>query len=103
VDIPNERPNRKETSATPGPPGATLSLTEGDLVFGARPSAVHRDGSVLTAITLGHPLVNDYLAFVAQNRTAQGTPWWSSSMTRLFVHSAATRFPGPTPRAAAIR
>lgn len=60
---------------------------------------VHRDGSVLTAITLGHPLVDDYLAFVAQNRTAHGTPWWSSSMTRLFVHSAATRSPGPTPRA----
>jgi len=35
---------------------------------------VHRDGSVLTAITLGHPLVDDYLAFVAQNRTAQGDP-----------------------------
>ncbi|MDQ2739466.1 MAG: hypothetical protein M3Y35_12820 [Actinomycetota bacterium] len=26
---------------------------------------VHRDGSVLTAITLEHPLVDDYLAFVA--------------------------------------
>jgi len=35
VDIPSERPNRKEISATPGPPGATLSLTEGDLILGS--------------------------------------------------------------------
>ncbi len=34
MDIPSERPNRKETSATPEPPGATHSLTEGDLVIG---------------------------------------------------------------------
>jgi len=34
VDIPSERPNREETSATPEPPGATHSLTEGDLIIG---------------------------------------------------------------------
>jgi len=36
VDIPSERPNRKAISATPGPPGATHSLTEGDLIIGRR-------------------------------------------------------------------
>jgi len=34
ADIPSERSNRKATSATPGPPGATHSLTEGDLIIG---------------------------------------------------------------------
>jgi len=41
VDIPSERPNREETSATPEPPGATHSLTEGDLIIGkANASAI---------------------------------------------------------------
>ncbi len=34
MDIPNERPNRKAISTTPGPPGTTHSLTEGDLIMG---------------------------------------------------------------------
>jgi transposase, IS30 family len=35
ADIPNQRPERKATSATPGPPGPLHSLTEGDLITGA--------------------------------------------------------------------
>lgn len=40
MDIPNERSNRKATSATPGPPGDTLSPTEGDLIIGLERSAI---------------------------------------------------------------
>lgn len=40
MDIPSERPNREETSATPEPPGATHSLTEGDLIIGLNGSAI---------------------------------------------------------------
>ena len=40
MDIPSERPNREETSATPEPPGATHSLTEGDLIIGLNRSAI---------------------------------------------------------------
>jgi IS30 family transposase len=40
VDVPSERHNRKAISATPGPPGATHSLTEGDLIIGLQRSAI---------------------------------------------------------------
>jgi len=34
VDVSSERSRRKATSATPGPPWASFSLTEGDLIIG---------------------------------------------------------------------
>jgi len=104
VDIPSERSNRKAISATPGPPGATHSLTEGDLITGAQNRSaigtlVDRTSRYVTLVHLpgGHSADELHLAMKQVITTLPAHAWltltWDQGSEMANHHHIATGFP----------
>jgi len=104
ADIPSERSNRKAISATPGPPGATHSLTEGDLITGAQNRSaigtlVDRTSRYVTLVHLpgGHSADELHLAMKQVITTLPAHAWltltWDQGSEMANHHHIATGFP----------